>query len=127
MKLGSKVVNDISAVVTRVLDGDTVECTVDCLFDIKQADLQIRLFGIDTPEMNSSKPDLRIKARAAKERLTELVLGKEVKLTSYKNIDANLDTDKFGRYLAIIHLEGVNINQQLIDEGHGVVYFGGKK
>lgn len=127
MKLGSKVINDISAVVTRVLDGDTVECTVDCLFDIKQADLQIRLYGIDTPETNSTKVELRNAAKAAKARLTELVLNKAVKLTSYKNIDANLDTDKFGRYLAIIHLDGVNINQQLITEGYGVEYFGGKK
>lgn len=127
MKLGSKVINDIDAVVTRVLDGDTVECTVDCLFDIKQADVQIRLYGIDTPETNSSKVELRNAAKAAKARLTELVLNKSVKLTSYKNVEADLDTDKYGRYLGIINADGVDVNQLLITEGHAVAYFGGKK
>ena len=34
---------------------------------------------------------------------------------------------KFGRILGEIFIEDVNINQQLVAEGHAVEYFGGKK
>ncbi len=128
MLLGSKIYNDITAIITRVIDGDTVEATVDCLFDIKQANLQLRLYGIDTSELSSSNPEVRAKAKAAKVRLTELVLNKTVKLTSRKNIDADLDSDKYGRYLATLFTEdGTDINDLLVKEGLAVAYFGGKK
>ena len=128
MKLGAKIQKDVDAIITRVIDGDTVEATVDCLFDIKKVEQKIRLYGIDTPELSSTKPEIRASAKAAKVRLTELVQNKSVKLTSYKNIEADLDTDKYGRYLAIINLEdGTNVNQLMLTEGYGKEYFGGKK
>lgn len=127
MKLGDKVYKGIDAVVTRVIDGDTIEVTVDCLFDIAQKNLQVRLYGIDTPELSSTKVEIRTAAKAAKVRLTDLLQGKSVKLTSYKVIDDDLDTDKYGRYLADVYLEDKNINQLMIQEGYAKEYFGGKK
>lgn len=127
MKLGDKVYKGIDAVVTRVIDGDTIEVTVDCLFDIAQKNLQVRLYGIDTPELSSKKLEIRTAAKAAKLRLTDLLQGKSVKLTSYKVIDDDLDTDKYGRYLADVYLEDKNINQLMIQEGYAKEYFGGKK
>lgn len=127
MQLGSKVYNDIEAVITRVIDGDTVEATVDCLFDIKQSNVQIRLYGIDTAELTSTNPDKRILAQRAKARLTDLVLNKPVKLTSRKVVDPDLDTDKYGRYLATIFIGTMNVNDTLLKEGLAVEYFGGKK
>ena len=34
---------------------------------------------------------------------------------------------KYGRCLAVIKVDDINVNQQLIEEGHATAYFGGKR
>ena len=62
------------------------------------------------------------KGLAAKARLKELVEGKFVRVQTEKD-----EQEKFGRYLAVVFLDDVNVNRQLITEGHAVEYFGGKR
>lgn len=119
MKLGEKSY-ELTALITRVIDGDTVEATVDCLFDVK-IDLTLRLFGIDTPELTSKVPEERNTAKLAKTRLIHLVEGKVIKIVSYK------EKEKYGRYLAELIVAGVNINEVLVKEGLAKAYFGGAK
>lgn len=38
------------ATVTRVVDGDTVDCNIDLGFSVVLSNQRIRLHGIDTPE-----------------------------------------------------------------------------
>ena len=38
------------AKITRIIDGDTVDCDIDLGFKVILAKQRIRLFGIDTPE-----------------------------------------------------------------------------
>jgi micrococcal nuclease len=119
MKIGEKSY-ELNALITRVIDGDTVEATVDCLFDI-HIDQTLRLFGINMPEIHSKVETERKAAEAAKARLKDLVEGKIIKIMSYK------EKEKYGRYLAELIVDGVNVNELLIKEGLAKAYFGGTK
>lgn len=96
-----------SAVVTRVVDGDTL---------VIEGGERVRLLGMDTQE--SGKPCYE----TSKERLEELVLKKTVR------IERNGE-DQYGRTLAYVFLDGTLINRKLVEEGLAVAYFyeeGGK-
>ena len=103
----------------RVVDGDTVDANINLGFDIT-IHKRIRLTGIDTPE--SRTRDLEEKARglASKARLIELLGDGDFILESR-------EVGKFGRVLGTIHVGKSNINDQLVEEGHAVEYWGGKK
>lgn len=105
----------------RVVDGDTIDAILDLGFNIHY-NARIRLLGINAPE--SRTRDLQEKKRglAAKERLTHLLEGDHI------TVKTKLDkSGKFGRVLGEIFVKSVNINEQLVQEGHAVPYFGGKR
>ena len=104
----------------RVVDCDTVDVTLDLGFDVKLHKQRVRLHGIDTPESRTRNLAEKKLGLAAKERLKELCVGRfKVK---------SLGKGKYGRVLGIPYTEdGKDICQLLIDEGHAVEYYGGKK
>ena len=104
----------------RVVDGDTVDVTLDLGFDVKLHKQRVGLHGIDTPESRTRNLAEKKLGLAAKERLKELCVGRfKVK---------SLGKGKYGRVLGIPYTEdGQDICQLLIDEGHAVEYYGGKK
>ena len=109
-----------NAELERVVDGDTIDITIDLGFNVKLHKQRCRLAGIDTPE--SRTKDLAEKAlgKKASARLKELC-GKKLKIKS-------LGKGKYGRILAIPYTEdGQDICQILIKEGHAVEYDGGTK
>lgn len=102
------------ATVDYIVDGDTVDVTIDLGFKIYSKQ-RIRLNGIDTPERGQP---LYAEAKA---RVTELLEGKTVTLKTYK-------VSKFGQYLGDFLVDdGPTINQTLINEGLAKPYFGGTK
>ena len=110
------------ATVTRVVDGDTMDVAVDLGFDIVYND-RVRLYGINTPESRTRDLDEKKLGLAAKDRVKELCPeASEVTLKTTKD-----GKGKFGRILGEIYVGDVNINQLLVEEGHAVEYFGGKK
>ena len=42
------------AIITKVIDGDTVDVDIDLGFDVWLKNQRIRLYGIDTPESRTS-------------------------------------------------------------------------
>lgn len=104
----------------RVIDGDTVDTWVDLGFTV-WVKVRFRLDGIDTPELRDSDAGQRYLAQAAKTRLIEMLEDDGVKVVE------SFKTDKYGRWLGTLYVNGVNINQQLIDEGHAVEYNGGPR
>lgn len=103
------------ATILNIVDGDTIDVKIDLGFKI-YIDMRLRLAGLDTPERNTES------GKAAKLWLeTALPINHEVRLSIFKA------ADKYGRYLATIHYNGVDINQELIKSGHASEYFGGKK
>ncbi len=91
------------AVVTKVVDGDTV---------VAAGGDHVRLLGIDADEKGYPCYD------AARLRLEELVLGKNVMLESDSE-----DADQYGRKLRYIFLDGANINEKMAAEGLAVARF----
>jgi micrococcal nuclease len=88
--------------VTKIIDGDTV---------IAEGE-SIRLLGIDADEKGYPCYN------AAKTRIEELVLGKEV----YLEPDAE-NKDQYGRYLRYLFIGNQNANLQLVKEGLAVARF----
>ena len=77
--------------------------------------------GIDTPETRTRNKDEKKLGLASKARLKELLKGQKV------SIQCTKEKGKFGRILADVMVGDININKQLIDEGHAREYWGGKK
>ena len=117
---------EYKAIIRRVVDGDTVDVTLDLGFDILYNN-RIRLLGINTPESRTRDLEEKKLGLAAKDRVKELCpVGSTVMLKTTKD-----GRGKFGRILGEIFVGdpiGVqSVNKLLIEEGHAVEYFGGKK
>lgn len=93
--------SDSFALVSRVIDGDTIEI---------ETGQQLRYIGIDTPERGQCLGD------AASDKNKELVLGKKVRLE--KDIS---ETDRFGRLLRYVWLDNVLVNEELVRSGFAKV------
>jgi len=96
-----------------VYDGDTVTLDISLGFGVTMRE-KIRLLGINTPEVRGKERELGLISR---DRLRELIDGKDVIIVTHKDKGG-----KYGRLLATIYLDGVNINQQLVDEGFAKAY-----
>jgi len=97
------------AKVVSVYDGDTCRADIELGFGTILKNKTIRLSGIDTAEIRSENKDQALKAR---DRLRELILGKEVIIQTIKD-----RTGKYGRIIATIFLDDMNINDVLVEEG----------
>jgi micrococcal nuclease len=116
---------EYKAEIRRVVDGDTVDVTIDCGFNIHIKE-RVRLSGIDTPECRTRDLEEKARGLAAKNRLIEILESFGDKFVIKTFIDKK---GKFGRLLGeLISEDGKqNANQMLIKEGHAVEYLGGKK
>ena len=113
----------------RVVDGDTIDATIDLGFDVF-VKKRIRFAGINAPE--SRTRDLEEKARGlkAKDRVKN-ILEENENFTLHSE-----ELGKFGRVLGKIYLDKLDgkncltqvcLNDQLVKEKHAVEYFGGKR
>lgn len=114
---------EYQADIIRVIDGDTVVASIDLgIFTYRRETL--RLYGINTSELNSKDPAERVKAIAAKNFLKENIEGKRVFIKTHKD-----GFDKYGRFLATIYplvIGGdgaLSYNQTLVDNGLAVPYY----
>lgn len=105
------------ATVLSVYDGDTLTAEIDLGFYIK-TEAVVRLLGINTPELRGGTAATKARGLAARDRLRELVLGRQLEVISVKG------EDSFGRWLVVVQVPGEarSINQQLLDEGHAVPF-----
>jgi micrococcal nuclease len=118
---------EYKAKITRVVDGDTVDALIDCGFSVFRQE-RIRLYGINAPESRTRDKEEKKRGLAAKARLKELIKEGKNQVIVQTEVDKK---GKFGRLLGKLYNEDVNIdktyNEILLDEGHAVEYFGGKK
>jgi len=113
------------ATVLRVVDGDTVDLDIDLGLDVHVRE-RCRLFGINAPEMRGES---REAGEAAKEWLVNVVwpavsASGAVRETAKNVVIQTLKDNKgkYGRYLAILIVDGENINDAMIAVGHAVEY-----
>lgn len=105
------------AVVNRIVDGDTIELTIDLGFTVYWKST-CRLYGINTPELNSKVVEEREKAKLAKQAVeSHLPVGAKVMIVSKQ-------LDKYGRPLVDVYCtdELYHLNKWMIDQGHAVEY-----
>lgn len=103
-----------NATIVAVYDGDTVRANIDLGFSIHTHSVQLRLQGINAPEMRGDSAAAGLLARDA---LRTMVLGKAVTINTFKD-----KQEKYGRYLAEIFCDGVNVNEWLVSNGYAVKY-----
>lgn len=99
-----------SALVARVIDGDTLELEIDNGFHTGLKKQRLRLLGINCPELNTPE------GQAAKEAVRAKVEGKQVVIRSHKDADH----DSFGRWLCEVWIGDESLNDWLVTNGHAV-------
>jgi micrococcal nuclease len=107
--------------VISVYDGDTFRVDIDSLPPIVGKNIPIRLNGIDTPEIKGKcqyEKDLALKARDFVRN--KLANAKEIKLTK-------LQRGKYFRVVADVMIDGVSLEQELLENKLAYKYTGGKK
>ena len=107
--------------VISVYDGDTFRVNIDSLPPIVGKNIAIRVNGVDTPEIRGKcqyEKNLALEARDFVRG--KLANAKEIKLT-------NLQRGKYFRVVANVLVDGVSLEQELLDNKLAYSYDGGKK
>ncbi len=107
--------------VISVYDGDTFRVDIDSLPPIVGKNIPIRLNGVDTPEIQGKcqqEKDLALEARDFVRN--KLVNAKEIKLSK-------LQRGKYFRVVADVYVDGISLEQELLDNELAYKYTGGKK
>ena len=110
-----------SAKCLKVVDGDTIDARVDLGFDTFKK-IRIRLVGINAPESRTRDIEEKERGLAAKARVKQLMSESKNQFVLHSQ-----GVGKFGRCLGEIFLGESKLNDILINEGHAVPYYGGKR
>lgn len=124
---------EYNAIVNKVVDGDTIDVTIDLGFKTWKK-VRVRMEGMNAPESRTRDKEEKERGLAAKDRLVEIL--------EYNDNHCILRVSglgKFGRALATVHVKTlspistessmtlIDVNKQLIEEGHATEYYGGKR
>lgn len=116
--------------VAHVIDGDTIKLTID------DRDVPLRLIGINAPECdkrpagnnrecNPDAQDLSGEAEIygvqAWQELRDMVLGREVRIAC-KMDNGHCETDRYGRYLGFVVLDGDDVGELMTSGGYAWTY-----
>ncbi|HUQ94170.1 MAG TPA: thermonuclease family protein [Bryobacteraceae bacterium] len=96
--------DEVTGRIVAVHDGDTVT-----LLTADKRQLRIRLSEIDAPEKRQPY------GTKSKQELSALCFGKTA-------VAAYVDTDRYGRMVARLHVDGIDINAEMVRRGAAWVY-----
>lgn len=107
------------ATVLHIVDGDTVDLSIDLGMGIWIRSERIRLLGINAPELKGATKEA---AMASRNKLIELIDGKSVIIQTVKD-----EHEKYGRLLARIWVndakgESVFVNDYMVENNFAVPY-----
>jgi len=102
------------AFVTGVYDGDTITVDIDLGMNTWKKNVKLRLAGIDTPEMRGDEKE---RGKQVRDYVRGLILNKEVVIQTTKD-----KTGKYGRYLAQVVIDEMNLNDHLLEIGMAIRY-----
>ena len=111
--------------ITRVVDGDTIDASIDLGFDIA-LEKRIRLAGVDTPESRTSDANEKKYGLESKEWLKHHIENAKNILIKTELPDS---TEKYGRIIGhlFINDQDASLNDQMVTEGYAWTYDGGTK
>ena len=115
--------------VNRVVDGDTIDVTIDLGFDLMKKE-RVRVAGVDTPEKRTR--DLEEKALGIdatnwlKKKLDDTIKGEDELII---RTELKGGVGKYGRLLGWLYVgdSTVSLNEEMIGEGYAWPYDGGTK
>jgi len=115
--------------INRVLDGDTIDVTIDLGFDLYKKE-RVRIAGVDTPEKrtrNLEEKALGIDATEWLKAKLEGTLAGDDELSVRTELVGGVG--KYGRLLGWLYIgdDLVSLNEQMIEEGYAHPYDGGTK
>ena len=116
--------------INRVLDGDTIDVTIDLGFDLYKKE-RVRIAGVDTPEKrtrNLEEKALGIDATNWLKEKLESTLSGDDQLSIRTELVGGVG--KYGRLLGWLYIGGdasSSLNEQMIEEGYAWAYDGGTK
>lgn len=93
--------------ILSVTDGDTFR------IDYEGVSTPVRMIGIDTPEVSHPAKSVQCYGKEASDKTKEILIDQEVVLEQ----DVS-ETDRYGRILAYVWLDGEFINEKLVREGY---------
>jgi len=112
------------AVITRVIDGDTVAFEANWLPEPLKKELSIRVYGVDTPEKS-------FRAKCASEEArgqAASAFTKQMISQAQRRQVVLMDWDKYGgRVLGDVLLNGQSLRIMLIQNGYAREYYGEAK
>ena len=115
--------------INRVVDGDTIDVTIDLGFDLFKKE-RVRVAGVDTPEKRTRDPEgkeLGIHATNwMKEKLEGAIDGDDDLVIRTELVGG---MGKYGRLLGCLYIGDaeLSLNEQMIEEGYAWSYDGGTK
>ena len=115
--------------INRVVDGDTIDVTIDLGFDLYKKE-RVRIAGVDTPEKRTR--DLEEKALGIdatnwmKKNLEDTINGDDELLIRTELVGG---MGKYGRLLGWLYIgdADISLNEKMIEEGYAWEYDGGTK
>jgi len=115
--------------INRVVDGDTIDVTIDLGFDLYKKE-RVRVAGVDTPEKRTR--DLEEKALGLdatnwmKEKLDAAIKGEDDLVIRTELVGG---MGKYGRLLGWLYIgdDELSLNERMIEEGYAWEYDGGTK
>ena len=115
--------------INRVVDGDTIDVTIDLGFDLHKKE-RVRVAGVDTPEKrtrNLEEKALGVDATSwLKSKLEETIKGDEELIV---RTELKGGVGKYGRLLGWLYVgdSNISLNEQRITAGYAHAYDGGTK
>ena len=115
--------------ITKVLDGDTIDVTIDLGFDLSKKE-RVRIAGVDTPEKRTrdlEEKELGIDATNwLKDKLEGAIAGDDDLIIRTELVGG---MGKYGRLLGWLYIGDsvLSLNEQMITEGYAWAYDGGTK
>tara|TARA_B100000212_G_scaffold285797_1_gene226346 strand:- start:49 stop:507 length:459 start_codon:yes stop_codon:yes gene_type:complete len=115
--------------INRVVDGDTIDVTIDLGFDLSKKE-RVRVAGVDTPEKRTRDLEEKKLGKDAtnwlKEKLEGAISGADDLIIRTELVGG---VGKYGRLLGWLYIgDGdLSLNEEMIQEGYAWAYDGGTK
>lgn len=115
--------------INRVIDGDTIDVTIDLGFDLYKKE-RVRVAGVDTPEKRTKDEEEKALGYDAthwlQEKLEGAISGEDDLIIRTELVGG---VGKYGRLLGWLYIGDaeLSLNEQMITEGYAWAYDGGTK
>ena len=115
--------------INRVVDGDTIDVTIDLGFDLYKKE-RVRVAGVDTPEKRTKDEEEKALGYDAthwlEDKLTGAIAGDDDLIIRTELVGG---MGKYGRLLGWLYIGDaeLSLNEMMIDEGYAFPYDGGTK